>query len=135
MHCLLLGRASPHDPDTPPMNQRLRLSAGRSNHCPPALAADPFNPLEVTPRLTSSPPPHLLPVDDLHSDPHQHDEDLLSGPLSSFGSSAPSLECSPDPTQGLATPPVELLLSDHFYLIGAARVVADDVEEDKSFWS
>ena len=41
----------------------------------------------------------------------------------------------PDSKQGLATPPVELLLSDHFYLVGAARVVADDVEEDKSFWS
>ena len=36
--------------------------------------------------------------------------------------------------EDLATSPVELLLSDHFYLVGAARVVADDVE-DKSFWS
>ena len=31
--------------------------------------------------------------------------------------------------EGLATPPVELLLSDLVYLVGAARVVADDVEE------
>ena len=45
------------------------------------------------------------------------------------------LEYSPDPKQGLATPPVELLLSDLFYLVGAARVVADVVAEDKSFWS
>ena len=65
--------------------------------------------------------------------PTSNDEDLLSGPLSSFGSSAPSLEYSPDPKQGLATPPVELLLSDHFYLVGAARVVADDVTEVKAF--
>ena len=64
--------------------------------------------------------------------PTSNDEDLLSGPLSSFGSSAPSLEYSPDPTQGLATPPVELLLSNLFYLGRAAGVVADDVKEDKS---
>ena len=38
--------------------------------------------------FTVSPEPHslhhLLLVDDLHSDPHQHDEDLLSGSLSSL---------------------------------------------------
>ena len=41
----------------------------------------------------------------------------------------------PDSKQSLATPSVELLLSNNlFYLVGAAEVVADDVE-DKSFWS
>ena len=34
---LLLGRASPHDPDTHPMNPILWLSAGLSNHCPPSV--------------------------------------------------------------------------------------------------
>ena len=33
----------------------------------------------------------------------------------------------PRDKEGLATPPVELLLSDLVYLVGAARVVADDV--------
>ena len=63
-----------------------------------------------------------------------NDEDLFSGPWFSLNPSAPSLEYSPGSKQGLATPPVELLLSNHIYLVGAARVVADDVE-DKSFWS
>ena len=40
-----------------------------------------------------------------------------------------------DSKQDLARPPVELLLSNLVYLVGAAKVVADDVEEDKSFWS
>ena len=35
----------------------------------------------------------------------------------------------PRDKKGLATPPVELLLSDLVYLVGAARVVANDVEE------
>ena len=35
----------------------------------------------------------------------------------------------PRDKEGLATPPVELLLSYLVYLVGAARVVADDVEE------
>ena len=70
------------------------------------------------------PPPHLLLVDD-----------LLSGPLSSLNPSAPCWSTHPDPKQSLATPSVELLLSNNlFYLVGAAKVVADDVE-DKSFWS
>ena len=69
-------------------------------------------------------PPHLLLVDD-----------LLSGPLSSLNPSAPCWSTHPDPKQSLATPSVELLLSYNlFYLAGAAKVVADDVE-DKSFWS
>ena len=64
-----------------------------------------------------------------------NDEDLFSGPWFSLNPSAPSLEYSPGSKQGLATPPVELLLSNLVYLVGAARVVADDVVEDKSFWS
>ena len=68
--------------------------------------------------------PHLLLVDD-----------LLSGPLSSLNLKLLHWSTHPDSKQGLATPPVELLLSNLIYLVGAAKVVADDVEEDKSFWS
>ena len=62
-----------------------------------------------------------------------NDEDLISGPWFSLNPSAPSLEYSPGSKQGLATPPVELLLSNLVYLVGAAKVVADDVTEVKVF--
>ena len=99
-------------------------------------------PQHLGPVVTSSwtspglhPNPHLHPV----GDPHDailtgNGEDLLSGLLSSTALEL-HLKNLPWAEQGLATPPVELLLSKHIYLVGPVRVVADDVEEDKSFWS
>ena len=64
--------------------------------------------------------PHLLLVDD-----------LLSGPLSSLNLKLLHWSTHPDSKQGLATPPVELLLSNLIYLVGAAKVVADVVADHR----
>ena len=55
--------------------------------------------------------PHLLLVDD-----------LLSGPLSSLNLKLLHWSTHPDSKQGLATPPVELLLSNLFYLVEQRRL-------------
>ena len=91
-----------------------------------------FTVTSVESLLELHPSPHLHLVDDLHDATLTgNDEGLLSGPLLS---SALELHQKylPWAEQDLTTPPVELLLSHLNYLVGAARVVADDVEEDKS---
>ena len=56
-------------------------------------------------------------------------DDLLSGPLSSLNLKLLHWSTHPDSKQGLATPPVELLLSNLFYLGRAAKVVTDVVAD------